>query len=75
MRKALGIAMALTIALTVTACGETKDSVRAVAVNSGFRCEVCSTPTKKVAATYCVTKGLSDHYLCSICRWYYFPDL
>ena len=72
MKKVLGIVLALTMVLTITACDAKKDSVRAVSASAGLRCETCKT---KTTATYCVTKDYVDHYLCSYCRWYYFPNL
>ena len=72
MKKVLGLVLALTMALAITACRAKEDSVRAVSASAGFKCETCKT---KTTATYCVTKDGVDHYLCSNCRWYYFPNL
>ena len=75
MKKVLGVVLALTIALAMTACGAKEDGVQAVSASKGFKCETCAGSGKKAAATYCVTKDGVDHYLCSNCRWYYFPNL
>lgn len=72
MKKVLDIVLTLTIAFAMAACGAKEDSVRAVSASDGYKCETCK---KKTAATYCVTKDGVDHYLCSNCRWYYFPNL
>ena len=75
MKKVLGIVLALTMALAMIACGAKGDGVQAVSASKGFKCETCASSGKKVTATYCVTKDGVDHYLCSNCRWYYFPNL
>ena len=49
MKKVLGVVLALTMALAMTACGAKEDGVQAVSASKGFKCETCAGSGKKAA--------------------------